>query len=369
MRILSLFLLVHLFVGASAQASPYQEIIDGAVGRGMPGVQAVVLSGAAQWSGAAGLASVERGQLLTVRHRLRLASITKMFTSAAILELARRGRLGLDDRAVDRLPAGTLEGIPHADRITVRHLLEHRSGLHNFNGANGADFFAELYGDPRRATRRWTARELLAFARRPENPPIHAPGEQQAYSSTGYIVLELTAEHVAGRPLPGLYRELIFAPLRMRRTGVEGHDLRAGDSVDSYGRPPDDLRAPSAFTARPQARADGLLNLSGGMRYYNAWARGAGAAASTAEDLARFMRAVLDGRYSVIADQMAAFADARARPAASFSWNGGTAGVQSSIFYAPHGDIVVIVLTNGTNTGEGSLDIARALLAAARRPG
>ena len=362
-----LAVLALAFASVPAAAS-YQAVIDAAVAQGVPGVQAVVLEGAGEWRGSAGLGSVERRQRLTGEHRIRLASVTKMFTYATIMELVRQGRLGLDDRAVDRLPAGTLAGIPYADRITVRHLLEHRSGLYNFNGDGAADFFTALYGDPRRGSRRWTARELIAFARRPGHAPAGAPGERQSYSSTGYIVLEMIAEHVARAPLPDLYRRFIFAPLGMGHTGVEGHDLTARQIVDSYGRPPADDAAPSAYTRRPRARADGLLNLSRGLTYYNAWARGAGAASSTAQDLARFMRAVVQGRFTVIADQAATFAAARARPAASFSWNGGSAGVQSSILYAPNGEIVVIVLINGTNAGQGSLDIARALLAAARAP-
>ncbi|HWT12363.1 MAG TPA: serine hydrolase domain-containing protein [Allosphingosinicella sp.] len=366
LAVAAVLLLIFGLAAAPARASPYQQVIDAAVAQGVPAVQALVLSGGSQWSGEAGVASVESGRPLTATDRLRLASITKMFTYATIMALVAQGRLGLADRAVDRLPAGTLAGIPHGDRITIAHLLEHRSGLHNFNGAAGADFFQDLYGDPARGARRWTALELLSYARRPANPPTGPSGDAQAYSSTGYILLELIAEHVSGRPLAQLYRELIFAPLGMTRTGVEGDDLAAADIVDSYGRPPDDVSAPSAFAGRPRVRPDGLLNLSGGLTYYNAWARGAGASASTASDLARFMRAVIAGRQTVIAEQMPTFAAAAARPTASFSWNGGSAGIQSSILYAPHGDIVVIVLTNGTNSGPGSYDIGRSLLAAAR---
>jgi len=360
---------VLAFAPASGEANEppaYQQILNAAVGTGVPGVQAVVIQGAGEWSGVAGLASVERGELMTAQTRIRVASITKMITYATIMELARQERLALSDRAIDRLPPGTLDNIPNAERITITQLLEHTSGLHNFNGPNGADFFDALYRDPERGARIWTAAELIAFAARPDNRPVNAPGERRDYSSTGYIILEMIAEHVSSEPLPALYKRLFFRPFGMGSSGFEGYDLRAVDIADSYGRPSDEERPLSAFSGRGAIRADGLVNLSRGLSYFNAWARGAGAVAATACDLSRFMRGVRDGRATVISGQANEFAAARGRPLASFSWNGGAQGIQASILYAPASDITVIVLINGSNAGQGSLDMARALLAAAR---
>jgi len=294
MRNLWQILLVPIvMMAASAEAadgSDYRGIIDRAVQKGVPGVQAVVLQGGREWSGVAGVASVERREPMTPHDRMRLASITKMMTYATIMQLVRQGRLALGDRAIDRLPPGTLDGIPNADRITIEQLLDHTSGLHNFNGPNGADFVHALYSDPKRKSRIWTAKELLAFAAQPGNRPVNAPGEKPGYSSTGYIILEMIAERLTSEPLPSLYYRYIFRPFGMTRSGFEGFDLRGSDSVASYGRPESDNGPVSAFAGRTSVRADGLVNLSAGLDYFNAWARGAGAAASTACDLGRFMR-------------------------------------------------------------------------------
>ena len=371
MRTLSRLLILPFAMLAAcaqaAQADDYQRILDEAVAQGLPGVQAVVLQGEREWAGVAGLAYVERREAMTAQHRIRLASVTKMMTYAVIMELVRQGRLALTDRAVDRLPAGTLAGIPNAEQITIEELLEHSSGLHNFNGPNGADFFQELYGDPNRGSRIWTARELLAFAARPGNRPVNAPGERRDYSSTGYIILELIAEQLTGEPLAGLYDRLLFRPYGMTLSGVEGSTLRGSDIAPSYGRPDGPIPPASPFAGRTPVRGDGLINLSAGLEYYNAWARGAGAVSSTACDLASFMRAVTDGRLIVLKNQARFFEGARTAGSGSYNWNGGSAGVQSSIFYAPAGEVVVIVLTNGTNSGPASLELGRSLFAAARR--
>lgn len=368
-KLLQWLLVPFAVLGACAQAAPvtdYQRILDDATRKGVPGVQVVVLQSASIWSGVSGLASIEKKEPMSPHHRIRLASVTKMMTYATIVELVRQGRLALSDRAVDRLPAGALAGIPNADQITIEHLLEHSSGLHNFNGPNGADFVQELYTDPQRSSRIWSQRELIAFAAKPGNGPVNAPGERRDYSSTGYIILEMIAEQAASEPLPSLYHRYIFRPFGMTESGFEGFDLRGSDIVASYARPDGAVEPASPFAGRKPIRADGLVNLSADLDFFNAWARGAGAAASTACDLGKFMRAVTDSRLTVLKDQAETFGNAKKSATASFNWNGGSAGIQSSIFYAPGTDVVVIVLTNGTNAGPGSIDIARSLLAAAR---
>jgi D-alanyl-D-alanine carboxypeptidase len=304
---------------------------------------------------------------MSLDDRVRLASITKMMTYAAIMELVKKQRLRLEERAIDLLPAGTLDGIPCNDEITVAHLLEHKSGLHNFNGENSSDFFKDLFEDSKWGTRRWTASELLAYARNPEHKPTGRPGERTSYSSTGYIVLEMILEHLEKKSFPEVYRELLFGPLDMRFTGVEGADFGADQIANSYARPDSgDAVRRSPFAGRNKVRSDGLINLSKGLAHYNAWARGAGAIASNVQDLAKFMDALTTGRITVLKDQEAEFARSKAKPAAYFDWNGGARGIQATILFAPREETTVIVLSNASNAGPGSHDTAKQLLTAAR---
>jgi CubicO group peptidase (beta-lactamase class C family) len=345
----------------------YQDIIDDAVSRGVPGIQAYVRKGGSHWSGTSGVASVEKSTAMDRSQRIRLASITKMMTYATVMELVKLGRLNLSDRAITLLPPGALDGIPFADEITITQLLDHTSGLHNFNGEDSRDFFTDLFTDPQRGTRLWTGGDLLAYAKKSQHKPTAPPGEKMFYSSTGYIVLEMIIENIESKPFPQLFREHLFDPLGMKSAGLAGVDFRASGITDSYARPArNDLSQPSPFAGRKAVRPDGLINLSAGLDHYNAWARAAGAVACNVEDLAKFMEAVEQGRFTVLRDQSAEFAKSKQKPHAHFSWNGGSWGIQASILFEPFRDVTVIVLTNASNSGPGSHDIGKNLLAAAR---
>jgi D-alanyl-D-alanine carboxypeptidase len=351
---------------AKTPEQSYRAVIDDAVSRGVPGLQADVRQGKSRWTGTSGVASVEKSTAMDLTQRLRLASITKMMTYATVMELVKAGRFQVSDRAVKLVPPGALEGIPFADEITVAQLLDHTSGLHNFNGEDSRGFFADLLSDPRRGTRLWTANELLAYAKKRAHRPTGRPGEKKSYSSTGYILLEMILENVERKPFPQLFRENLFEPLGMKSAGVEGAGFGAREIVESYARPARFEGEASPFTGRKPVRSDGLVNLSAGLDHYNAWARAAGAVAANIDDLAKFMEAVQEGRFTVLRDQAAEFARLKQTPNKYFDWNGGSWGVQATVLFEPSRDLTVIVLTNASNSGPGSHDIAKSLLAAAR---
>jgi CubicO group peptidase (beta-lactamase class C family) len=345
----------------------FQSIIDEAVAAGVPGIQAWVKDGQVRWNGVAGLSSVEQQQPMAVTDRIRVASITKMMTYATVMELVKAGRLGLEDHVAELLPAGALLGIPNASEITISQLLDHRSGVHNFNGEDGADFFADLFVDPQRGERQWSASDLLVYARKPTHEPTGRPGERTSYSSTGYLLLQMLLEHIEGEPFPALYQRYLFTPLGMASAGVEGAKLMADSIAPSYARPgANDRGRPSPFAGRTAVRADGLVNLTSGLTYYNAWAQAAGAVAASAQDLGKLMEAVAAGRITVIANQEHVLADARGKPDYLLDWNGGSWGIQGTILYQPRGEIIVIVLGNASNAGPSSHDTAVRLLALAR---
>jgi CubicO group peptidase (beta-lactamase class C family) len=153
----------------------------------------------------------------------------------------------------------------------------------------------------------------------------------------------------------------------MSGAALEGPEIGTKDIVSSYARPgAEDHTRPSPFRGRKPVRPDGLVNLSAGLNHYNAWARGAGAVVATVQDLAKFMDAVESGRLTVLSDQSNAFARSRQKRDSYFDWNGGSWGIQSTILYEPYRGITVIVLTNASNVGPGSHEIAKDLLTLAR---
>lgn len=354
-------------MGSIPSKDAYQDVIDKALAEGVPGIQAYVHKGAAVWFGVAGLSSVEQKRPMTLNDRLRVASISKMMIYATVCELSKDGRLKLTDRAVALLPKGTLNGIPYGNEMTVAQLLDHKSGLHNFNGEDSDDFFSDLFQDPERGTRLWTSQQLLAYARKPQHKATGRSGESISYSSTGYIVLEMILEQIEGKSFSKILRSRLFEPLDMKSAGVEGADFDAAQIADSYARPEiDAFSHPTPFAGRKEVRPDGLVNLSAGLKYYNAWARAAGAVAVSVTDLAKFMDAVESGRLTVLNDQDAEFKRSKQKQNSYFDWNGGSWGIQATILFEPYRELTVIVLTNASNAGKGSHDIAKDLLALAR---
>jgi D-alanyl-D-alanine carboxypeptidase len=129
-----------------------------------------------------------------------------MATAALVLRLAQQGQLGLDDAL------GRYVGyLPGADRITVRMLLAHRSGLPDYLSPS----FGEIVGgfaDPAHA---WTREEILR-AIDPDDD-VRPPGEAYRYSQTDYVALGVVLEQASGTPVDALFRQLIAAPLGLER--------------------------------------------------------------------------------------------------------------------------------------------------------
>ncbi|HYI11875.1 MAG TPA: serine hydrolase domain-containing protein [Thermoanaerobaculia bacterium] len=146
-----------------------------------------------------GLANLEEGTAATPKTNYRLASVTKQFTAAAILLLAERGRLQLDDPVKKWLPS-----LPDAaDDITVRHLLTHTSGL--------ADYEDLIDEESSRQLRDLDVLHLLEQ----EDRTDFTPGTQYSYSNSGYALLALIVERVSGERFATFVRDQLFRPLGM----------------------------------------------------------------------------------------------------------------------------------------------------------
>lgn len=170
-----------------------------------PGASAAVLrDGRIVARASYGMAERETGRRCTTTTNFRLASVSKQFTAMAILLLAERNRLTLDDPIGDWLPE--LPGYAHP--VTVRQLLTHTSGL--------VDYEDQI---PAKRTEQVRDGEIPAMLPRDASAGLYsAPGIAYRYSNTGYVLLALLAERIVDAPFPDLLRDLIFAPLGMRRT-------------------------------------------------------------------------------------------------------------------------------------------------------
>jgi D-alanyl-D-alanine carboxypeptidase len=265
--------------------------------------------------------------------RFRVGSVTKTFVATVVLQLVGEGRLGLED-SVERWLPGV---VPNGQRITVRQLLIHTSGLFDYGGDR--KFVAAAYRDPLRA---WTPRQIIAIATR--HKPHFAPGRGWWYSDTNYYVLGLIVEAATRDSLASELNRRIFAPLRLRATSFPAGPQIAGRHAHGYMR----LGTPS------------LEDVTVGSPSLE-WA--AGALVSNADDLSRFFRALLRGRLlpphllqtmeSVVATPLGwsyGLGLMKVSKACGALWGheGGSPGYASQALNSKDGRRQVVVLTNLT---------------------
>src|SRR5258706_2831383 len=204
-RSTSAFLMALAFA-ASARADAVDDYLTAEIhDRHIPGLAlAVVRGGHVEKLAGYGLANVELTVPVSPQSVFQIQSITKTFTSTAILMLFEEGRLALDD------PIGKhLEGTPESWKgITLRHLLSHTSGIKDF------------INEPTVSIRLDVSEEdvLQATAPRPLN---FAPGEKYAYSNTNYHLLAMVIRKITGKSYGDFLKERIFAPLAMTDTRVQ----------------------------------------------------------------------------------------------------------------------------------------------------
>lgn len=149
----------------------------------------------------------------------QIASNSKQFTAMALLLLQDEGKLRLDDHVSRYLP-----GITGGDRITLRELLAHTSGIQDFWPQ---DYSFEAMSHP--------TKPQAIIDRWAKKPLDFQPGDQWQYSNTAYVVAGLIAEKVSGEPLVDFLEKRIFKPLGM--TTVRDQDEANGPTFPAgYGR-------------------------------------------------------------------------------------------------------------------------------------
>jgi CubicO group peptidase (beta-lactamase class C family) len=269
-----------------------------------------------------GMADLEARRPASSSTHYRLASITKQFTAAAILDLSERGTLSLDDSARRFLPA-----LPaYADRITIRHLLTHTSGL--------ADYEDHI---PAGTTRQLTDADVLAITQRRSSPEFDA-GTRYHYSNTGYALLALMVERASGVSFASYLRERIFTPAGMTTTVAHQEGISTiPDRAFGYSR------EGGRWTRADQSPTSAVL--------------GDGGVYSSIDDLAQWLRALDEGRFAAAAEPVVDTDKANVRY--GFGWRigehsgrrtishtGETRGFRNALIRFPDERLAVVILTN-----------------------
>jgi len=218
---------------ASAYAEGLAAFLEGQVrSEGVPGLSvAVVRAAGTVWERGFGFADLAAGTAATASTVYPWFSMTKIATATAVMRLAEGGELDLDAPADEYFRGFKVVSQP--EPVTVRHLLNHSSGLPNPVPIRWVRPAGATAPDHRDFVRR-----LLARNRRLK----YAPGERARYSNLGYLVLGEVISEVSGARYEEYVREEILSPLGMSGTGFS-YPLPAEDAAATGYHP---LRRPLA---------------------------------------------------------------------------------------------------------------------------
>jgi D-alanyl-D-alanine carboxypeptidase len=319
-------------VPPAAIVAAAQKAAEAAMTAGVPAVQIAVSDrGQIIYSEAFGVTDKANATAATPRSVLRIASITKQFTAAAILRLAERGALTLDDPIETYVP----EFNPRGAKITLRHLLNHTSGLPR-------DWYPPTPPFPSIAalvTREQAIKSLNA------QPFAFVTGKKWGYSNVGYLLLGYAIESITGRSFADFFQSELALPLGLIDTGVCGTSnlpLPDGYALANATSGPTIIKIPSVHTS-------GMFS--------------SGALCSTASDLARWPHLLASGQAILPASYGAMITPAQldnnifwpyglgvglqnqlGQPAVSH--DGAVNGFQSFLVHFPSRDIAVAVIVN-----------------------
>lgn len=354
-----------VFLGAAAvEAAPlsesqyaalvarFQSAVDAERARyAVPGITAAfVLPEGRMAKVASGYADVERKIPMTPDSRMLAGSTGKTQAAAVALKLSQQGIWSLDDKVSKYLGSRPwFQRLPNAEALTIRLLLQHRSGLENYyNNPRFFDWYrARLAEDPSYVPGFDTLIEFVC-----DQPPLFAPGQGFNYSDVGYLIVGLAMESATGRAYYDLVRESFLDPLSLTLTAPSNTRTLPG------------LTQGYANGRNPLLLGPSMVGEGGRLTYDPSIEFTAGGFVSNSGDLARWAFALYGGKAldSTALAQMLAVptGTATARyyglgagvfPAAdglplAYGHDGYIPGYRSSMRYYPAAEIAIALQTN-----------------------
>lgn len=195
---------------AYSKAEKLNQTLQELVNNGVPGVAMAVYSGEGWWASAAGYAKIEDQVPMQSCHLQYLQSVSKTYMAAAILSLYEQGKIDLDVPITRFLPERYSRYVTDASSITVRMLLNHSSGIPEYN--SDPNYVTLLLQHPDYI---FTPADYLAYI---EGKPLSfQPGSDFAYRNTNYVLLALIADVITGDHSQ-LINDTIFEPLELKGT-------------------------------------------------------------------------------------------------------------------------------------------------------
>jgi D-alanyl-D-alanine carboxypeptidase len=314
----------------------------------LPGVTlGVSLPDGTSMGAASGFSDTLRKVPMRSNDRMLQGSVGKTYVAAIALQLVQEGKLVLDDPISKYLGGESwFSRLPNAAAITVRQLMQHTSGLVRWEFDSAAT--AVMRAQPFKA---WTPVERLTYLFDRKAP--FAAGAGWDYSDTNFIVLGMIIEKLTGRAYDDELRTRLLEPLRLANT-IPSNQRRLEGVVNGYAGPRNDLGGFDATLVDGQLAINPQLEWTGG------------GVASTAKELAQWLRILFSGRVipKPLLDQMVTGVPARLGPNVRYglgmmirdtplgpAWghSGFFPGYATEVLYFPDRDVAVAIQVNGTD--------------------
>jgi D-alanyl-D-alanine carboxypeptidase len=299
------------------------------------GLVGVYRPGKPDWEFALGKADADSGKAMTTDCHFRIASVSKVFVGTAVLLLAGEGKLSLDDPI-----ARYVKGVPNGDKVTLRHLGSHRSGL--FNHIESAAVKKAFASDP---VRWWTIEELLQAPLAAK--PYFEPDGGHHYSNANTVLLALAVAKAAGQPWDDVVRERVLKPLGLKHTTIPKDNKLPEPHCEGYAL----------------GQKDGPFFKRGDVRHKvtgtsPSWWGPAGNMISTLGDLRKAAKPLATGELLTPAMRKELHRWTKAdqagfeygfhieRTRGMVGHDGDVPGFQTLMYYLPERDAVVVAMTN-----------------------
>jgi len=272
----------------------YQSELKKGIDQGYPGMILSIEKDGDIWIGSEGLSNIENQIKMLSNDRFHLASVTKIFTAVAILRLIDRGKLKLNDKAIDYLDSSLVNPIPYIEDIKIAQLLDHSSGIYSFN--NDMVYLESLIGKKAFEDIKWSNEQYVSLAYGDRVEPLGKPGSGNYYGDTNYILLGLIIEHVSGKPFRQFIKESILNPLKLNNTGfyssiINDSNVELPATIQGYLKSSEDLEAFITLHPNFKKTSNGLINTTSAGEKIDASA----GIVSTASDLMTFGIALYKG--------------------------------------------------------------------------
>lgn len=211
-----------------SKAAALQRIMDKYTNLGIPGLAMAVYSDEGWWASSSGYSKIETKTLMQPCHLQYSQSVAKTYMAVAILKLYEEGKINLDEKITRYLPQDVIDDVTGADQMTVRMLLNHTSGVAEYNMK--PEYVSYLLAHPLHV---FTTMDYLGFIRGDEVQ--FAAGSKHLYTNTNYVLLALIGDQLTGDHAKYI-RDEIFKSLGLTHSFYrdDANYLNQPDLVNSY---------------------------------------------------------------------------------------------------------------------------------------